>query len=195
MPHNVLSATDYAFIRTLRTTQVLADIDKHKLRATDRVVPVACADGDRTPEMLDFHRGHIPEGCMHNQLRHGGPLMLAKHSPLAYRGGLPHCECYLMELKESCEIKNTRILTLYPHFPCSAAKKCDITAEKAIDLTLEASEYLKEQIDGADVRIFVHIDYNGYPQKASGRFKTYFFEQQRYKEWKLEMRASVAKSA
>src|SRR6185312_16365737 len=145
-----LKATDYAFIRALRTAQVLVDTDEHELRATDRFVASACADGDRTPELLDFHRGHCPEGCFHNQLRHGGPLALAEHSPLAYRDGLPHRECYLMELRESCEIKNTKILALYPHFPCSAAAKYGISAEQAFDLTVEAKLYLKKHIDGAD---------------------------------------------
>src|SRR6185437_3230389 len=139
-----------------------------------RFVFIACADGDRFPEAFDFHRTCCgEESCIHSQLRHGGALVLAPASPLGRRGGLDHRGCYLHELKESVDIKQTKEFVLYAHFPCGAASAAHISAKDALDLLVSAKDYLRHEIEGAQVSLFIHVDYEGHRQEQ--RFKTYFF--------------------
>jgi hypothetical protein len=184
-----LSAEDYGKIRTLRGTGVLEDTDATKLGLKRRFVAIACADGDRSPELLDFHRGHGSE-CMHFPNRNGGALILAPSSPLANRGNLPHGECCLFEIAESCAIKNTNEVVLYGHFPCAAAAAYNIPVLNALELLIEAKDNVRSKITDAQVSLFIQVDYDG--QGRTERFKTYFFNRKKFNEWQQAAQALVA---
>lgn len=180
-----LSADSYQTILSLRAAGVFQDIKTDQMSASRRFVAIACADGDRTPELMDFHRtccGDRESLCFHAPARNGGGLVLAPSSPLANRRGLPHGLCCMDELIESCTIKDTRTVVLYGHFPCGAAAAYDIPVARALDYLVEAKDNVRDKIPGADVSLFVHVDYEGHNRER--RFNTYSFNRAAYRSWK-----------
>jgi hypothetical protein len=178
-----LNAKDIALIRELRNAGVLENTKGNEIGNKHRFVAVACADGDRFPELYDFHRGHCDDGvCSHLPLRNGGALVLAPSSPIATRGNLPHGECCLYEINESCELKQTKEVVLYGHFPCAAAIAYNISLLDALKQLVEAKDTVRERIKGAKVSLFFHVDYDGHRQ-GDERMKTYFFNRQNFVKW------------
>lgn len=170
----MLTSEDFRVIRALRSPEfgVFVDPDQNNLQG-ERRIEVVCADGDRVHDYLVHQRKLCGEGgCLHVLALNGGPLAIAKNSPLSNRGGIPHDEVYVRNLQEAVGLKETKMITVTAHFPCGMAGTYNLGVEKVLDLLCEAKDRIRREIRDADIVTMVHVDYHGHPTKH--RFSTYF---------------------
>jgi hypothetical protein len=179
-----LSKADFSFLRGLRAADVLQDAMPARLRKFPRKVVCQCGDGHR----FDDWYSHLKEVCPNNELIHpvivnGGALTLGYYSPLATRGQVQHDAACLQNIKEGCKIKDTNVVILGVHFPCGMAQSSGLKAADVFEHFISAKERLRKEIPGVRPVMLVHIDYEGRKKKAEDRFRTYFFNRERYVDW------------
>jgi hypothetical protein len=178
-----LSEADYTFINEMRESGVFEDVIPEKLQANSRMVVCQCGDGHR---FRDWFK-HLSETlCYNAELIHpitlnGGALNLSFYSPLTNRGGVQHDMVCLQNIREGCEIKNTKIVPIGVHFPCGMAASFGLSARQTLSRFIEAKQRLRTSIPGVQPIMLVHVDYEGYKQKR--RFYTHFFNRKKFEMW------------
>ncbi len=176
-----LSEADFSVLRSLRDSGVLEDAIPDRLRNSPRKVVCQCGDGHRFPEWFK----HLELLCDNDELIHpvtvnGGALTLTP--PLANRYGRPHDLVCLDNIREGCEIKDTRTILLGVHFPCGMAINNGLSVIEVFERFVAGKERIREKIRGAHPIMLIHVDYDGWRENGE-RFRTYFFNRKRFEAY------------
>ncbi len=177
-----LSPKDRELVKQLRQAEVFQDVDEHRLNQRNGVILVACADGDRFPDVFRYQckmqAGHRADPRVHALTWHGGAIACAPCSPVNKR---KHADAvFLDQIADARALKDIDVVALYAHIPCSAAAKNNVSLTTAIALQMRAKAKIKAMNHGIDVACFFHVDYGG------GVKRTYFLCRAKWEAWATE---------
>jgi hypothetical protein len=164
-------------VELLRSLRVLQKVDPRQIPTQQGAVIVACPDGDRFPELFDYHRTLCEGGrpCFHPPLPAGGAIVIPETSPAArdqWRDKeLLVAEMCLRQIEIGLQFKNTGTVHLYTHWPCAMALSHQLDVLDVIALHIKAKERVRATFEGVTVRGYFHF------QVPDG-FKTYFLSRQ-----------------
>jgi hypothetical protein len=174
-----LSRKDHALVKQLRQADVLQDVEEGRLDQRNGVILVACADGDRFPDVFRYQckmqAGYRPAPRVHTLAWHGGAIACAPCSPV--NKGKYAEEVFLKQITAARELKDIDVVALYAHAPCSAAAKNNVPLTTVIALQLRAKAKIKAMNPGIDVACFFHVDY------GDGVQRTYFLCHAQWEAW------------
>jgi hypothetical protein len=176
-----LSPKDRELVKQLRQAEVLQDVDDHRLNQRNGVILVACADGDRFPDVFRYQcktqAGYRADPRVHALTWRGGAIACAPCSPVNKR---KHADAvFLDQIADARALKDIDVVALYAHIPCSAAAKNNVSLTTAIALQIRAKAKIKAMNHGIDVACFFHVDYGGVK-------RTYFLCRAKWEAWAAE---------
>lgn len=174
-----LSTKDRELIKQLRQAEVLQDVEGHRLNQRNGVILVACADGDRFPDVFHYQcemqAGYRSDPRVHALTWHGGALACAPCSPVNKR---KHADgIFLDQIADARTLKDIDVIALYSHAPCGAAAMNNIDLTAAIALQMRAKAKIKTLNQGINVACFFHVDY------GNGVKRTYFLCRTKWEAW------------
>jgi len=174
-----LSHNDLDFIKTLRQSGVLQDVDGHRLDQRNGVILVTCADGDRFYDIFEhqvkMQAGQRLDPLIHVLSWHGGALACAPRSPVNKRKRAH--EVFLDQIADARAIKGINVVALDAHAPCGAAALGNVDLPRCIALHIRAKTKIKTLNQGIEVACFFPVDYGG------GKKRTYFLSRARWEKW------------
>jgi hypothetical protein len=166
-----ISVADQKFLEMLRKKGILQDVEGHKLKQSNGLTVVSCADADQVVDVFTYicqmQQAVRQEARPQMLSLNGGGLCLHPESPLNQE--LPKGEVLLNDIRGARVLKDIHTLAIYAHFPCGAARLSYFSAEEVFDWLVKGKRYIKERLTGVNVSCFIHVDW------GNGRKRTYHF--------------------
>jgi hypothetical protein len=176
-------------VNQLKDYRVLQGVAGHLVNADNGVIVCACGDCDQERNYTNYLSGAVHDR-MHRLQLNGGPLSLARGSPLYTDRDddgtiVPVGSAMRVNIRNAVILKGIKKLVLVAHVPCGAA----LLAAMGVDEVLEALIAAKTELIasygetlGITVACFLHVDWSmlGHPSKPP---RTYFVSRQLADRW------------
>lgn len=122
----VLERCDATYVRRWKKADVFGKTDGEQLPQVEGGLIACCSDCDCFPDMYQhqvrLQKPHRHKPRPHMFVLHGGPLRLAKNSPLNVETPLQD-EYLIHDLREALDGKGITNVQLLAHFPCMRVSK------------------------------------------------------------------------
>ncbi len=180
-----MSATTYAFVRSMRLARVFRNINPQLLLSDSPEILVLCFDPQRFNDKWEHYRmlgGNCR--CCTPVPYPGGSLVLPEHSPLARTPEGDRVDRVLLHAIRFAQKKlGADKIRPYVHYPCAMVGEAGLSDLEALQLHVDAKDRLRREFPGTDIALMVHVDWHGYREAATGAMKTYSFNRSAFAEF------------
>lgn len=177
-----ITREEISFLKNLRRHDILENIDKKRVDASQGAILVTCADGDQMADV--FQQTENFSRRLHTLSLNGGGLLLPEKSPANLRLTSDDCskqvrlgDVFLEQIIVAKALKNINLIALHVHAPCGIAGAFKISPRELIELLAAAKDRLKKALPDSRVCAFVHIAW------PDGRKRTYFVSRAKWRNF------------
>lgn len=173
----ILTPLEKRCINKLIELKLFDSIMTEKLNISNGIIIVPCSDGHQFGDVY----GHIATVCkqvvdvdlIHPVALNGGAMLMSNLLP---EKQCRHGNTMLENILEASQpnVKNTKDVFLYAHFPCAIARGNGIGVVDQGLYLMKAKKRLQEADPGMRIKCFFHIDTFDEVESGTHKKRTYF---------------------